>query len=151
MIPADQWGFIDRHTWEAIDFFANQIALLCIVIVLMLKALAFRRGTSLGQGLFVFGAAFAFVYMTIFLRPWVEFFQTAMWTWIIRMIILCTSLKLLWELKVFFGGWKELWEQICISMSELLHLDKIKFNGILKRNPSIVRIFRRGDSDEETS
>lgn len=93
---------------DMFDLLLNEVLVFTISYVLMLKGLNLRRFTPLGKSLALNNVTFSLVYLSVGLGYFFPVFRTAPWSYVIRLAILFTSLRVLWEMQYAFGGWRTL-------------------------------------------
>lgn len=94
--------------------------ILVIAVFLTIKGLILRRRTGVGRALGRNNFAFAAAYYGVFLGTviGVEAFRTEAWRWGIRSVIAFTLGHAIWEMMIYYGGWRGLWEEIRLNLVE---------------------------------
>jgi hypothetical protein len=105
---------------EELDFLFNQVIIIIMIVTLLIKALALRRQTRLGGAMSRFNVAVALAYLGVLLALFFSFFVAALWRIGIRFLVLFTALQVIWELHIFYGGWRGLWEEVWNSFLGML-------------------------------
>ena len=99
-----------------LDFWVEEVLILYIINVLLMKAVLLRRETRLGFWLAVNNLAFALIYVGVLLRPWVGPFESAAWMWGVRATIAVTATMVVLQFQRAFGGWRALHREIVRSL-----------------------------------
>jgi hypothetical protein len=103
-------------TLEFVEFIFTDVLFITFFVVLGIKALLLRRLSALGKAMAWQTASFAIAYFCAFLSVFFAAFRSDWWLWGVRVVLMITSLMVLWELKIAFGGWKmmlgEAWDSL---------------------------------------
>lgn len=99
-----------------LEFWIEEVLILYIINVLLMKAVLLRRETRLGFWLAVNNLAFALIYVGVLLRTWVDPLNSEAWMWFVRALIGFTATMVVLQFRRTFGGWRALHREMVRSL-----------------------------------